>query len=635
MSQRFKFKLAAGAVVLALVLAPVGLLWASTQTISVQVAEQFGGEVLAVTQSGAFAYAGMGPRLVVMDTLDPANPVTLGRSPLLGAVIQDLAVNGNYAYAALGDTGLAVLNVAVPDRPTVVGTLDTAGFAGGLVVSGTLAYVADETNGLVIVNVADKAAPVVVGQIGAGVWSAYDVALQGTHAFVAAGPHGVVALNVANAAAPLSLAVYDTPGFAEAVAADAQDLVFVADGTAVLTVELEDPTSSPYFSLDGVYPTSGWAAGLTLMGSYALVAQGDAGLTVLNAADPDHLTAVTTYDSAGWAQDSSAQLDIVALADGASVRFLRLEAGSTLTPMAALNGAGNVQRLTVNQGFAYASGLTDLHLVRLFTFSASQPNPATVSTLPMHGLGEGWTAGHFTYLAAGDLSLYDVSDPAAPVWLSTYVTPGEAQAVVVAEGLAYVADGSQGLLIIDVSDPAHPVLVGALPAAAPQSFLALERQRDTLAIAAGFGGLVLVDVSNPAAPVVSGSADTAGFAESLVLDDTRVYLADGSDGLRIFDIRNPAAPVEIGALDTAGQTHDVKLIGGTAFIADDAAGMQIVDLVNPAQPQALKTYATADTALRVGMVWPYTVIADQAGGLLFVNTSGLLPFRLLMPIIGR
>jgi hypothetical protein len=53
-----------------------------------------------------------------------------------------------------------------------------------------------------------------------------------------------------------------------------------------------------------------------------------------------------------------------------------------------------------------------------------------------------------------------VSNPAAPVRLGGYNTPGYAEGVAVVGNLVFVADGSRGLQVIDVSNPAAPVPVG-------------------------------------------------------------------------------------------------------------------------------------------------------------------------------
>jgi hypothetical protein len=63
-------------------------------------------------------------------------------------------------------------------------------------------------------------------------------------------------------------------------------------------------------------------------------------------------------------------------------------------------------------------------------------------------------AGPRAYLARRDegVQIVDVEQPARPQPLAVIDTPGEAWDVELAGGLAFVADGSAGLRILDVAD---------------------------------------------------------------------------------------------------------------------------------------------------------------------------------------
>ncbi len=65
--------------------------------------------------------------------------------------------------------------------------------------------------------------------------------------------------------------------------------------------------------------------------------------------------------------------------------------------------------------------------------------------------------------ADGELKLF----PFEPTLVGTYDTPYEAHAVVVAGDLAFVADRSSGLHVIDISDLTNPTLAGSYNALDP------------------------------------------------------------------------------------------------------------------------------------------------------------------------
>jgi hypothetical protein len=61
-------------------------------------------------------------------------------------------------------------------------------------------------------------------------------------------------------------------------------------------------------------------------------------------------------------------------------------------------------------------------------------------------------SGKYAYVADGDegLQIIDLTDKKNPTILKTYNTPGYAFDVFVYEGSAYVADGEKGLQIINI-----------------------------------------------------------------------------------------------------------------------------------------------------------------------------------------
>ncbi len=110
------------------------------------------------------------------------------------------------------------------------------------------------------------------------------------------------------------------------------------------------------------------------------------------------------------------------------------------------------------------------------------------------------------------------------ITVSYLLTPGDAYDIEVVGDLAYVADGRSGLRIIDVSNPAAPVEIGAL---------------DT---------------------------PSSGRAWDIEVVGDLAYVVGGNPGLRIIDVSIPALPVELGALDTS-YARDVKVVGDLAYVA--------------------------------------------------------------------
>jgi hypothetical protein len=190
-------------------------------------------------------------------------------------------------------------------------------------------------------------------------------------------------------------------------------------------------------------------------------------------------------------------------------------------------------------------------------------------------------AGHYVYVACGEagVQVVDVSDPAAPVLVGSADTPGAASDVAVHNDTLSVADGTAGVQVVDATDPAAPTLTGA-SAAVSGSAGAFARD-DLTFLAEGADGLRIVDLSDPSAPVTLGVCDTPGDARDVVVSGQFAYVADGGSGVQIIDITDPAVPTIAGNAAVAGEAYALVIFGGRAYVATGESGLQIVSVSLP------------------------------------------------------
>ena len=142
------------------------------------------------------------------------------------------------------------------------------------------------------------------------------------------------------------------------------------------------------------------------------------------------------------------------------------------------------------------------------------------------------------------------------------------------DGVMFVT-GTSGLTTFDVSEPASPTLLGALPLPHFENE-DVDLGGDILLIsndaAESTGILYVIDISNPAAPALVSTTHMGGdpisggpgHTASCVLDCRFAWVTDGG-GIRVIDLRDPAAPVTTGTFATpvGGDvvTHDVQVDG--------------------------------------------------------------------------
>jgi DNA-binding beta-propeller fold protein YncE len=206
----------------------------------------------------------------------------------------------------------------------------------------------------------------------------------------------------------------------------------------------------------------------------------------------------------------------------------------------------------------------------------------------------------------------------APTALSFVAIPGFANNVDVSGNFAYVAAGSTGLQVVDVTDRQAPHIVGSLDTPGNANDVRVVGNRAY--IADGAAGLRIIDITNPANPTALGALDTPGQASDVVVVGNRAYVADGTAGLQIIDVSDSLAPILLGTFDTPGTAKGVDVSGNIAVVADGTGGIRIVDVTNPATPIARGNLATSD-ARDVTVEGDIAFVADFNGSLKTVNFS--------------
>lgn len=193
----------------------------------------------------------------------------------------------------------------------------------------------------------------------------------------------------------------------------------------------------------------------------------------------------------------------------------------------------------------------------------------------------------------------------SPTSLSFISVPGFANDVAVNGNYAYIASGSAGLQVVDVTDRRNPSIAAAL--SLPGNANDVKLLGTVAYVAAGSTGLHAVDVTNPLSPVRLGTLNTGGNALNVTVLGTTAYIANGSN-LFLADVTNPASMVQIATLPLAGtiQGIDVDSQRKIAAVAAGTSGIYIVDVSKasaPVQRGAVSTGDARDVAIRGNWVY--------------------------------
>ena len=142
------------------------------------------------------------------------------------------------------------------------------------------------------------------------------------------------------------------------------------------------------------------------------------------------------------------------------------------------------------------------------------------------------------------LIVIDISNPATP----TPVVGGELQIpskpndIYVDGSYAYIADGTAGIVIVDIADPAHMSIAGQL--ALNDDAQAIHISSSYAYIAASSEGFIIYDISSPTSPSKIAQWKTSNSdAQDVYIQGGKAYLADGDNYTKVFNVSDPSDPV--------------------------------------------------------------------------------------------
>ena len=206
----------------------------------------------------------------------------------------------------------------------------------------------------------------------------------------------------------------------------------------------------------------------------------------------------------------------------------------------------------------------------------------------------------------------------------------------------------RGLFVIDVSDAAHPRIVGELT----NGFL---RNPRCIAVQFRYGfitdddGLKVVDLTEPTRPIAIPRATLhLNHAERLYVARTYAYVANGPEGLAIVDVENSERPRLEQMFNAGGALNDTRAvqIGSVsasefALVADGKNGLRVVQLISPdtvpgaqgfsprPNPKLIATYPTKGETICVSRGLERDRVVDETGGQTVVfGRRGSRPFHL-------
>jgi hypothetical protein len=485
------------------------------------------GVVDEVAWTGRTAYLFAGDRgIVAVDTADSTNLVAIGGHDHLGVVRHGAFAPTSATLAAASDLALYFLHET---SPGALDLIDTRAYTDGRKILGIQA----RADSFLVLSFRSGRTMLTLYRVRSGIAAAdslWEFQVNGFQPQDLCWPDAIAFIAVGNS----GVLPFDTETRLTSPAVPVQGTRFVrdvdADGASVVAVA--EARTYAQFTRSGPQGKTLGSETDRLTAIDAFHVSLASGLAVLSEED---------LPPANEPEDevANSQLEVYDVAQP-------LQAGRTGT-----TGSGRARRVISNAGLAYLADYTG----GLRIYRAGSADTSLVGVLPL----------------AGNPRVYDLAlDPA--------------------RHLVYLAAGTSGVLLVDVTDPSAPGLVGSL--LLPGITTTVSVIDSTLAVAGrrGTSGVTFIGVANPAAPSARGAVNFPSVQDprALAARDTVLFVADAVSGLLSIGFANPDAPVTIG-LPSGQGARDVDLSGSTLIVGTGADGVQIVDVGNPASPNLLAT----------------------------------------------
>ncbi len=316
--------------------------------------------------------------------------------------------------------------------------------------------------------------------------------------------------------------------------------------------DLYAPPGAP-FELTARVPLPSANEGVALLGDHAFVAGGQAGLHVIDIADPAAPRLLRTLDTTKFA---------------VSIETIRTFARRRLVDIAlVVEGTEGVTTYDITDPanlYSFNQGTTAVDGVSLFVVQPADPDRAATVYL-----AENWKG----------LRIFQTNPDYPGVLEYNGVfssTQGYAKGIAVRDGWAYVADDEMGLCVLDVRE----LVLGSVRVVAwcdsPGNAMEVALEGDHAFVADGSRGLAVFGIDGGETPRLVASLNLSGFNRAIAVRDGLAVLAAAAGGVHFVDVSRPEQPRFLGTIITSYATDLVLAERGFVLVSDRVDGLLVL-----------------------------------------------------------
>ncbi len=398
------------------------------------------------------------------------------------------------------------------------------------------------------------------------------------------------------------------------------------NGDGLRVIDISDPTAPTEV---GAYEVSNYSLGVDVVGSTLYLANSWDGLRIFDVSTPSSPSEISHRTIACEARDVKVVGDYAYIAGGTNGLFIiNISDPSTPTEVGSYDTSGNYYKIEVVGDFAFMAAYTyDLEIVDIENPAA----PSKLTHLSVNGSAVSLCVdGDYAYVGSDGITVVDISEPELPFVVGSLAQPPVSNDIVIFGSRAYIAADYGGVVAYNVAAPTSPSIVlthdtsgdavGVTAAMGVTTSAPGPAVSDYMYIAELNDGIRIVDITNPANPTSVGQYVSSSNRAEAVAAAGNILCTAWTDGFRTIDIENPATPTQMGFYNT-NASLGVAINGNYAYVAAKGYGLYVIDITNPEFPAEAGVYDTPGTAYDVVYSGGYAYVADNNSGLSIIDVS--------------
>ncbi len=176
------------------------------------------------------------------------------------------------------------------------------------------------------------------------------------------------------------------------------------------------------------------------------------------------------------------------------------------------------------------------------------------------------------------LQLVDISNCSNPVVRDSLRTLHPLN-ITVDGSLIFVGSKSQGLLIYRIDDfkfDCAGVLSTPFPMNIFDTTLGVQVEKGIAYIANGRSGMVIANISDPVHPVILSSVGIPGISKAISIADHRAYVVNHQGGISIFDVTDPEKPVLKNRIEMLGLSRGIQIVDKRIYVTHRSVGVTVI-----------------------------------------------------------